>query len=34
LPHEDEMAVEAAPLPARRQPQQQEIDGLLEPPNE
>jgi putative SOS response-associated peptidase YedK len=34
LPHEDDMAAEAAPLPARRQPQQPEIDGLLDLPNE
>jgi hypothetical protein len=34
LPQEDEMAAEAAPLPARRPPRQPEIDGLLDAPNE
>jgi putative SOS response-associated peptidase YedK len=34
LPQENEMAAEAAPLPARRPPQQPEIDGLLDAPNE
>jgi hypothetical protein len=34
LPHEDDMAAEAAPLPARRQQRQPEIDGLLDLPNE